>query len=274
MGAEIDHLKTDIEKKENAIVEKDKALDVLRQQNRELDERLKEAQQDISQNQTLIAYLTETKDGLTKQLKDGQDELQKLQEDKQTYKNTVDFIVSLRTQLRKKFVNKCITLQKQITSERTKVSALQQNLEQDAIEYENRIENAMQEKRTLEQKNSQLEHAIMDNQVAIENQRTYYEAKIRDLQERHDAKVYDMTDQIEGFNEQIEFLEKEKRTLEQRKAQLEHSVMNNQSKLDTLQEEHNVLVSKVAEETVLYDQKTPKWKIQWTVYENILIERK
>ena len=194
MGAEIVHLKTDIEKKENAIIEKDKALDVLRQQYTELDERLKEAQQDISQNRTLIACLTETKDGLTKQLKDGQDELQRLQEDKQTYKNTIDFIVSLRTQVRKKFVNRCITLQKMKTSEQ--------------IEYEKRIENTMQEKRTLEQTNSQLEHAIMDNQVAIENQRTHYEAKIRDIQERHDAKASAMSDQTERLNKEIEILTK------------------------------------------------------------------
>jgi len=97
MGDEIDNLKAVIEKKDSTILKKNRKLEVLRQQQTELDEKLKEAQMDNTQNQTMIAYLTETKEGLTKQLKDGQDELQKLQEDKQTYKNTVDFIVSLRT---------------------------------------------------------------------------------------------------------------------------------------------------------------------------------
>jgi len=183
--------------------------------------------------------------------------LQKLQEDKQTYKNTVDFIVSLRTRIKKTFVKKLITLQKTIKFEQNKVSALQQCLGRHTIDYEEKIESLVQEKRTLEQKNAQLEQSVMDNQskldtlqeehnvlvskvanetvlheqkvaqmddtmdhlrehidrveMTIEDQRMNYEAKIRDLQERHDAKVSAMADQTERLNKEIDFLAKSSR---------------------------------------------------------------
>ena len=60
--------------------------------------------------------------------------------------------------------------------------------------------------------------------------------------------------------EKIESLMQEKRTFEQRNAQLEQSVMDYQSKLDNIQEGHNVLVSEVAEESVLHDQKVAQMK--------------
>ena len=254
MGDEIDHLKTDIERKDNEISEKNKALNVLQRQQTELDEQLKEAQQDITQNQTLIAYLKDSKEGLTKQLKQGQDELLKLKEDKQTYKNTVDFIVSSKSCVKKTVVKRVISLQNRIEREQNKVSALQQALGRHAIEYGEKIEQLMQEKRTLEQRNAQLEQSVMDYQsklvslqeehnvlvskvaeetflheqnvaqmedtmdrleehiggveMTIGDQRTDYETKVRDLQERHDAKVSDMADQIERLNKEIEFLAK------------------------------------------------------------------
>jgi len=252
MGDEIDHLKSDIERKDNEILEKNKAMEVLQMRLTEFDEKLKEAQQDITQNQTLIAYLKDSKEGLTKQLKQGQDELQKLKEDKQTYKNTVDFIVSSKSRVKKTVVNRFITLQERITSEQHKVSALQQALERDTMKYEERIELLLQEKRTLEQRNNQLEHTVMDHQskldtvqemhtvlvskfgeatvlhdqkvtqmegqmdrlrehidrteMSLEDQRTQYEVKIRDLQEQHDAKVSVMAVQIERLNNTIEIL--------------------------------------------------------------------
>jgi len=44
--------------------------------------------------------------------------------------------------------------------------------------------------------------------MTIEDQRTHYEAKLRDLQERHDAKVSAMADQIERLSKEIKFLAK------------------------------------------------------------------
>jgi len=194
MGDEIDQLKSDIERKDNEILEKNKALDDLQRQQSELDEKLKEAQQDITQNQTLIAYLNESKQGLTKQLKQCQDELEKLKADKKTFKNTVDFLVSSKSRIKKTVVNRFISLQEMIACEQNKVSALKQA----ATKYEERIENLMQEKRTLEHRNTELEQTVMDNQ----------------------------------------------------------------SKLDTLEEEHNVLVSKVANETILHGQKVTEMERQ------------
>jgi len=254
MGDEIDNLKAVIEKKDSKILKKNRKLEDLRQEQTKLDQELKEAQLGNTQNQTMIAYLTETKEGLTKKLKDGQDELQKLQEDKQTYKNTVDFIVSLRTRIKKTFVRKLITLQTTIKCEQNKVSALQQALGRHVIEHGEKVEQLMQEKRTLEQRNAQLEHSVMNNQskfdtlqeehnvlvskvaeetvlheqkvaqmedtmhqlrehidraeMTVEDQRTHYEANIRDLQERHDAKVSAMADQIERLSKKIKFLAK------------------------------------------------------------------
>jgi len=254
MGDEIDHLKSDIARKDNEILEKNKALDALQWKLTELDEKLEEAQRDITQNQTLIAYLKDIKEGLTKQLKQGQDEMQKLKEDKQTYKNTVDFIVSTKTHVKITAVNRFIRLQKMITREQNKVYALQQTLGRHVIEYEEKMKQLMQDNRTLEQKNAQLEHSVMDYQskldtlqeehnvlvskiaeetvlheqkvaqmddtvdrlqehinpaeMTIEDQRMYYEAKIRDLQKRHDTKVSAMADQIERLNMENAFLAK------------------------------------------------------------------
>jgi len=254
MGDEIDHLKSDIERKDNEILEKNKALDALQWKLTELDEKLEEAQRDITQNQTLIAYLKDIKEGLTKQLKQGQDEMQKLKEDKQTYKNTLDFIVSTKTHVKITAVNRFIRLQKMITREQNKVYALQQTLGRHVIEYEEKMKQLMQDNRTLEQRNAQLEHSVMDYQskldslqeehnvlvskvaeetvlheqkvaqmddtvdrlrehinpaeMTIEDQRMYHEAKIRDLQKRHDTKVSAMADQIERLNKENAFLAK------------------------------------------------------------------
>jgi len=83
-----------------------------------LDEQLRVAQHDSSQDQTLLSCLNESMAGLKQQVKRGNDELQAMKEDKQTYKNTLDLIVKKDMCVKKFFIKKQLPYKKGSTLSR------------------------------------------------------------------------------------------------------------------------------------------------------------
>jgi len=69
MGVEIDNLKAVLVKKDSKILKKNRKLEVLRHQQTELDERLKEAQLDNTQNLTMICISDRNKGRINKTIK-------------------------------------------------------------------------------------------------------------------------------------------------------------------------------------------------------------
>jgi len=228
LGTEIDNLRAQIEKKENEILEKDKKLDELQVQQTELDEQLKAAQ--LNSNEDLINLLKETKEGLVQKLKHGQDELKTLKEDKTTYKNTVDFIVTRDSQVKKHFLKKHILLQGKIKSERENVAAIKQVLDRVCSvnsEYQEQMKTLSQEKHELKQRFSQqnalhktkvkemteliqhLGQQIDEAYLANQDHRSQFEKKQRALQAQSNATIADKAEEIKHMTEQIDKTQKD-----------------------------------------------------------------
>ena len=229
LGTEIDNLRAQLEKKDKEIRGKAIALKDLQNQHTELDAKLKVAQQDA--NVDLINHLKETKEGLVQKLKHGQDELKTLKEDKATYKNTVDFIVSRDTWVKKNFLKKAIILQRKLEIEQKIVTDIKQELERVHIvanEYKEQKECLRQEKRDLELRFSQHQEAAKEenalheikvkemteliqhlrqqiNQAHLANddQRSQFEENIQALQTQHGATVAVKAEEIKHLREQI-----------------------------------------------------------------------
>jgi len=240
LGPEIDNLRAQIVKKDNEILEKDKKLVELQEQQTELDEQLTVAQ--LNSNEDLINLLKETKEGLVQKLKHGKDELKTLKEDKATYKNTVDFIVTRDSQVKKHFLKQHIMLQGKIKSERKKVATINQSLDQVCSvnsEYEEQIETLSQEKHELEQRFSQ-QNALHETKVkemteliqnlgqqidqahlANEDQRSQFQDEQRALQAQCDAAMAETAGEIKNLREQIDQTQM-LREEEQRALQTQH----------------------------------------------------
>ena len=227
LGTEIDNLRAQIQKKDTEIVEKGISFNELQRQYTEIDEQLRDAKQDHAE----INYLKETKERLVQKLKTHQDELQTLKEDKATYKNTLDFIVTRDSRVKKNFQKKSIILQRRLKIEQKNVTDIKQDLERVHIvanEYKEKIESLSQEKRDLEQRISQLQDAAKDENarhetnvkemaelihylrqqieqahLANEDQRSQFEEE----QAQYDATFTKMTEKIEHMKDKIQHLE-------------------------------------------------------------------
>ena len=157
-----------IDRLQNEITEKGEALRELQRQHDKLDEKLKVAQYDATQNQGVIEQLNESKAALVKQFRKGQKELQSLKDDKETFKSAVEFIVNNDSRQKDTFIKKTIHLQ-------TKNSALQQDLNRE--------------------------------RQAKEKQKSDFEEKTHALQAQHRAQVADMREEIRELKERIQQLE-------------------------------------------------------------------
>jgi len=256
LGPEIDNLRAQIVKKDNEILEKDKKLVELQEQQTELDEQLTVAQ--LNSNEDLINLLKETKEGLVQKLKHGKDELKTLKEDKATYKNTVDFIVTRDSQVKKHFLKKHILLQGKIKSERENVAAIKQVLDRVCSvnsEYEEQMKTLGQEKHELEQRLSQLQqqNALHETRVqemtehlgqqidqahlANQDQRSQF-VEQRSLQAQINAAIADKEEEIKHLREQIvqtqTLREEEQRTLQ---TQHETTVTEMTEKIEHMKDE-------------------------------------
>ena len=219
LDAEMNRLNVEIERKDHEIREKDRALNDLRERQAELDEQLTQSQQNDEHNVSLINLLHKSRNGLAKQLKLGQDELQSMKEDKQTYKDTLDFIVTKDSRVKKSFLKKVTTLQRKINTEQVKFLALEHTLERKCREYEDRIELVTEENRNLEQTNALLREAAVDTNAL------------------HDQRVAELTTQLMHLREELEQAHKAK---DEQKAQFEETQQ-------TYQAQHNATVARLAE---------------------------
>ena len=248
LGEEFDKLKDEIERKEYKIIEKDKEIHELQRRYAELDEQLKVAQHDSSQNKTLINCLTESMAGLKQQVKRGNDELQTMKEDKKTYKNTLDFIVKKDMCVKKFFIKKTITLQKRVNLEQKKIAAVQLAKELDSSEYENRIEHLIQEKQDLEERNSQLRESALQDQN-----------KIHSLEEENRAKVTEMTEEINSLHNQLRLQTQEtQQLLEKRAAEMTEEMDNVIQQLNQERVAREQLRKQYEEEQAKQDKHTEK----------------
>ena len=181
LGTEFERLHAEIERKENEIDEKDRALrDLLRRH----DELIDKAQQDAAHNSNVIEYLNENKQALSQLVKQGQGELKASKEDKRTFKSALDVIVGNDSRLKRTFLKKTVILQRKVALEQSKFSALEQTLERKSSDYEEKIQSLIQEKLDFEQKVTQLhDSARLDqNRIdSLEAERRVLESKVEDM---------------------------------------------------------------------------------------------
>ena len=241
------------------ISEKNKSLDKLQGKLTEVDMKLNVAQQNASLHHTEINYLKEIKEGLVQKLKNGQDELQTLKEDKATYKQTVDFIVTRDRPVKKSVLSQAFILQRKITD-------LKKDLERvhtDANDYKKQSESLREEKRDIEQRLSQLQDAIKEENtlhktnvqemkeliqhlrqkidqahLVNDDQRSQFEEELRALHTQHDATIAEKLEEIKYLREQID----------QTKMVREDEKAHFQEEQRTLQAQHDATITEKAKE--------------------------